>query len=212
MPWRLSEDCVSDLGRQMVLSATRIGSGGEMGLLPEHANDFSSYMRETKGTPYAPYNPPVVTQFNRAMLLVTLFPLLGILLPITVENGIIDILSYIMLGACPLLGIPALALATGADKAHSKNEIEETRTKAKTARLLSAVGLALGTVVTTAAIAVAFVSFLSGEGAGYDTIPTEQVAAEAAAAATEGAPAEGAAPAGDAKAADAKPATDKKDK
>lgn len=152
-----------------------------MGLLPEQQNDLANYMRETKGTPYAPYNSPVENGFVRGVMLVTLFPLLGLLLPVAVDNSIIDLLSYAMLGLCPLLGIGTIAICLGADSAHRKDDVDGEQGKAKTSRMLSGVGLLIGVTVTTVAIVVAFYGFLGG-GGGHAKPAAE---AEAPAAAAE---------------------------
>jgi hypothetical protein len=182
-----------------------------MGLLPEQQNDLATYIRETKGTPYAPYNNPVENGFVRGVMLVTLFPLLGILLPIAVDNTIIDLLSYAMLGLCPLLGIATIAICLGADAAHKKDDADAEAAKAKTSRMLSSAGLALGVAITTVAVAVAFYGFLGGKG-GHSAEGGEKkpAAAEAPAEGGEGEEAaEGAKPAEGEKAGDA--AAEKKD-
>jgi hypothetical protein len=180
-----------------------------MGLLPEQQNDLAAYVRETKGTPYAPYNNPVENGFIRGVMLVTLFPLLGLLLPVAVDNTIIDLLSYAMLGLCPLLGIATIAICLGADAAHKKDDADAERAKAKTSRLISSVGLGLGTVITTIAIFVAFYGFLGGGGHGGSE--AEEKPAAAAEAPAEAA-AEGDKPAeGDQKAAEGEKQDDKKE-
>ena len=161
-----------------------------MGLLPEQQNDLATYVRETKGTPYAPYHSPVENGFVRGVMLVTLFPLLGLLLPVAVDNSIIDLLSYAMLGLCPLLGIGTIAICLGADAAHKKDDADAEAAKAKTSRTLSSAGLALGVAITTIAITVAFYGFLGGKG--HSAESAEEAPAAAAAPAEGDKPAEGA--------------------
>ncbi len=184
-----------------------------MGLLPEQQNDLANYIRETKGTPYAPYNNPIENGFVRGVMLVTLFPLLGLLLPVAVDNSIITLLSYAMLGLCPLLGLATIGICLGADAAHKKDDADAEAAKAKTSRMLSAAGLALGVVITTVAICVAFYGFLGGQG---HSAPSESeetpAAAEAPAEGAEGEAAEGEAAEGDKADGDKKAeATDAKD-
>ena len=47
----------------------------------------------SKGTPFAPYNPMTDNHFFGAISLLTLFPLLGFLLPIAVDSGLVRMLG-----------------------------------------------------------------------------------------------------------------------
>jgi hypothetical protein len=150
----------------------------------------------SKGTPFAPYNPMTDNHFFGAISLLTLFPLLGFLLPIAVDNGLVRILGLAIGVLCPIIGVAGILMSTNADKSHRVDNEPASRKAAKTANMIGTAGWAVGLPVATLAIGMAFWNFLSvAEGGGHKKKKVVDEAA-AAAPADAAAPAAGASPEG----------------
>ena len=144
----------------------------------------------SKPTAFAPYNPMKDNHFYGAVSLLTLFPLLGFLLPIAVDNALVRTLGLAIGILCPIIGIAGLVMSTNADKSHRVDDEPSSRKAAKTANMIGTAGWAIGLPVATLAIGMAFWNFLGAGEGGHEKKKKKPVAE---AAAEQAAPAEGAA-------------------
>jgi hypothetical protein len=144
----------------------------------------------SKGTPFAPYNPMTDNHFFGAISLLTLFPLLGFLLPIAVDSSIVRVLGLAIGVLCPIIGVVSILMSTNADKSHRVDNEPASRKAAKSAKMIGTAGWAVGLPVATLAIGMAFLNFLgAGEGGGHKkkkaaeetTAPADTAQAEPAA-------------------------------
>jgi hypothetical protein len=116
------------------------------------------------GDATSPYQPVVENHFTAAAALVSLFPLMGGLLPVAVDSTLVRLSGWAVLLICPIIGGASIFFSLTADKLRNNGQQGQAVAKAKQAAMISKGGLILGLVVTGFGVAVAFVNFLSGSG------------------------------------------------
>lgn len=116
------------------------------------------------GAALSPYQPMIENHFTAAAATLLLFPLLGLLLPVGVDNTLVRISGWAMLGICPLIGVAGLFVSSQADSARNSGRAGDAVAKSKLAKLITRIGLTFGFVVAGFGVTVAFVLFLSGSG------------------------------------------------